>query len=70
MRSWPPRAMTFQIRPAGDGASEARWRWFVYDRGGEDFLRNGQTIGRREDAERAAQAAIAVMGGVVVEPPR
>lgn len=70
MRSWTPRAMTFQVRPAGDEAPAARWRWFVYEGGDGDFLRSGQTVGRREDAEKAAEAAIAVMGGLVVEPPR
>lgn len=70
MRSWTPRTMTFQVRPAGDGASEARWRWFVYEGADENFLRSGQTAGRREDAEKAAETAIAVMGGRVSEPPR
>ncbi len=59
------RYMSFKLRSVETEGREEIWHWLVYEDPNEDFLRNGQVAGDREKAERAARAAIALMGGVV-----
>ncbi len=59
------RPMSFEThRLAGDGRA-SRWRWTVYAYPDLAFLRDGQVDGDCDKAERAARAAIAIMGGIV-----
>ena len=59
--------MTFNVRPIGNGSSDERWYWAVYEDPHGRFVRDGQITGDRDKAERAARAAIAIMGGRLVE---
>ena len=59
--------MSFKIRPVETEGREEVWHWLVYEDLNADFLRNGHVAGDREKAERAARAAIALIGGVVRE---
>lgn len=58
------RPMCFKLRRLlNDGGGE-RWQWAVYSYPDLAFLRDGQIAGDRDKAERAAGAAIAIMGGI------
>ncbi len=59
------RSMCFKIRPLPDGDGDGRWQWTVYSWPDLAFLRDGQIVGDRDNAERAARAAVAIMGGTV-----
>lgn len=59
--------MSFKLRPIETEGREEVWHWLVYEEPNEDFLRNGHVAGDREKAERAARAAIGLIGGVVRE---
>ena len=65
MRVATPRPMSFDVRPVESDASGQRWHWTVYDDPHGCFVRNGQVSGDRDKAERAARAAIAIMGGTL-----
>ena len=57
--------MSLQIRAAESDHSGTRWHWSVYDDQSGHFVRNGEIAGNREKAERAAQAAIMLLGGTL-----
>ena len=61
------RYLSFKIWSINPDEQDDVWHWTVYEDPDEHFLRNGKIIGDREKAERAARAAIAIMGGVVRE---
>ena len=63
-----PRTMCFKLRPSGGDGSGERWRWAVYSHPDLAFLRDGQVAGDRDEAEHAARAAIANMGGTLRTP--
>ncbi|RYC29791.1 hypothetical protein D3273_22270 [Lichenibacterium minor] len=55
--------MIFNVRPIRDGSPGERWHWTIYEDPQGRFVRDGQITGDRDKAERAARAAIAIMGG-------
>ena len=57
----------YRHRHIGTHEDEHVWHWTVYEDPNADFLRNGQVRGDQAKAERAARAAIALMGGIVRE---
>ncbi len=59
------RGMGFRLRRLPADGSGDRWQWTVYSCPDLAFLRDGQIVGDRDKAERAARAAITIMGGVV-----
>ncbi len=61
------RGMGFRLRRLPADGSGDRWQWTVYSCPDLAFLRDGQIVGDRDKAERAARAAITIMGGVVRE---
>lgn len=63
-RTAPDRAMSFDVRPIEGGSIPARWHWMVYEEPLGCFVRNGQVAGDRDEVERAARAAIALLGGM------
>ena len=65
MRATAPRPMSFNVQPIESDAAGQRWHWMVYEHPHGRFLRDGQVSGDRDKAERAARAAIAIMGGIV-----
>ncbi len=67
MRILALRPMSFEVRSMESDGSGERWRWMVYEDPHGPFVRNGQVAGDRDEAERAARSAIAVMGGRAVE---
>ncbi len=67
VRAAAPRPMSFNVRLVESDASGQRWHWTVYDDPHGCFVRNGQVSGDRDKAERAARAAIAIMGGRLVD---
>lgn len=59
--------MCFRLRSMPSDGSGERWQWTVYSHPDLAFLRDGQVAGDCDKAERAARAAIAIMGGRAVE---
>lgn len=62
-----PRPMCFKLRRLSSDGGEL-WQWVVYSYPDLAFLRDGQIAGGRDKAERAARAAIAIMGGTSRPP--
>ena len=67
MKHASPRFMTFNVRPIKDDSLDKRWHWTVYEDPHGRFVRDGQISGDRDKAERAARAAILLMGGTAQE---
>ncbi len=63
-RSW---LGTASGRDRREASFNERWHWMVYENQHGRFVRDGQVSGDRDQAERAARLAIAIMGGVIRE---
>ena len=64
VRGVAPRPMSIDVRSIESDASGRRWHWMIYDDLYGCFVRNGQVVGDRDEAERVAWAAVAILGGL------
>lgn len=61
--------MGIRLRPVPRDGGGEHWRWSVYSCPDLALVRDGQVRGGRDEAERAARAAIEALGGTVESLP-
>lgn len=61
--------MCFKLRPWAGMDGGRRWRWTIYSDLFVLVLRDGETGGERDEAERATRVAVAALSGALRLPP-
>lgn len=65
MTKAPTRYLSFKVKSQGSDEHGDVWAWSIHEGPAGRQVREGRVHGDREKGERAARAAIAVMGGIV-----